>query len=47
MCDADRIDRIIGEIRAHQIELADELARLSTKFAYNEIIKLVAEVREK
>lgn len=40
-CDADRIDHIILEIRAHSIELANGLTRMSGRFAYNEILNLV------
>jgi CheY-like chemotaxis protein len=40
-CDADRIDRIIGDIRNHNDQLADALTRLAGQFAYNEIISMI------
>jgi CheY-like chemotaxis protein len=40
-CDADRVDQIIGDIRIQSVHLADALASLSAKFAYDEILTLV------
>ena len=40
-CNADKIDRIIGDIRTHNNQLGDALARLSGKFFYNEIKRLI------
>ena len=40
-CDADRIDRIIGDVRNHNNQLGDALTRLAGKFAYNEIISMI------
>ncbi len=45
-CGADRIDRLIDDIRIDSVELADELARLSGKFAYNEIMDLIIKANE-
>ena len=45
-CDADRIDRIIDDIRIYNNHLGDALARLSGKFAYNEIINLIDKAKE-
>ncbi|MGI9537036.1 MAG: transporter substrate-binding domain-containing protein [Desulfocapsaceae bacterium] len=40
-CDADRVDRIIEEIRGHHNELANALSRLSKKFDYNRIMRVI------
>ena len=40
-CDADRIDRIIGEIEGHSSELANVLSRFSRKFDYDRIMQLI------
>ncbi len=40
-CDADRIDRIIGDIGLLNNQLGDALKHLSEKFAYNEILDLI------
>lgn len=44
-CDADKIDHIIGDIRIHNSLLGDELALLSGKFAYNEIMNLISKAK--
>jgi PAS domain S-box-containing protein len=46
ICDADRIDHIIADIRTKSVHLGDALARLSAKFAYDEILTLVAKAEE-
>ncbi len=45
-CGADRIDRLIDDIRIYSVDLGDELARLSGKFAYNEIMELIINANE-
>jgi hypothetical protein len=40
-CDADRIDRIIVEIQNHSSELATVLSRLSKKFDYHRILRMI------
>ena len=40
-CDADRIDRIIVEIQNHSSELATVLSRLSKKFDYHRILRML------
>jgi PAS domain S-box-containing protein len=44
-CDADRIDKIIDEVRLQDVHLGDALASLSAKFAYDEILTLVNKVK--
>jgi len=45
-CAADMIDRLIDDIRIHSAELGGALARLSGKFAYNEIMDLIIKAKE-
>ena len=42
LCDADRIDQIIAEIKKSNRALAEALSRLSGKFDYDRIMQLIA-----
>jgi hypothetical protein len=41
LCDADRIDQIIAEIRSRNSALAEVLLRFSKKFDYDRIVRLI------
>lgn len=45
-CSADKIDRIICDIRSNNNQLGDALARLSGKFSYDEIMVLIAKAKK-
>ena len=40
-CDADRVDQIIDEIKDFDLELAKTLSRLSNRFDYDRIMRLI------
>jgi CheY-like chemotaxis protein len=41
LCDADRVDQIIDEIKSRNLALAETLARFSSKFDYDRIMQLM------
>ena len=41
LCDADRIDQIIDEIRTRNLALAEALSRFSKRFDYDRIMRLI------
>jgi CheY-like chemotaxis protein len=46
LCDADKVDRIIEDVRVKNSHLGEALTRLSTNFAYDEISTLASKVKE-
>jgi CheY-like chemotaxis protein len=46
LCDADKVDQIIEDVRVKNAHLGEALASLSTNFAYDEISTLASKVKE-